>query len=61
LSDLSRVIAAGLGVGVLGYVIAGQFVTVAYYPFIWIHLSLIVSIVSISKSSINSQARKWSN
>jgi GT2 family glycosyltransferase len=27
----------------IGYVIAGQFVTVAYYPFLWMHLSLLVS------------------
>jgi putative inorganic carbon (hco3(-)) transporter len=34
-------IAAGLGMGVFGFLIAGQFVTVGYYPFLWIHLALI--------------------
>lgn len=27
----------------VGFVVAGQFVTVAYYPFLWIHLALVVS------------------
>jgi O-antigen ligase len=27
----------------LGFVVAGQFVTVAYYPFLWIHLALVVA------------------
>lgn len=40
-------IAAGLGYGLLGFVIAGQFVTVAYYPFLWIHLSLLVCLSKI--------------
>lgn len=39
---VERAIMAGLGIGVLGYLIAGQFVTVTYYPFIWIHLTFIV-------------------
>lgn len=42
-----RSIAAGLGYGVLGFVIAGQFVTVAYYPFLWISLSFIVALARI--------------
>ncbi|ARU28265.1 O-antigen ligase [Cellvibrio sp. PSBB006] len=37
-------IAAGLGYGVLGFVLAGQFVTVTYYPFLWISLAFIVSL-----------------
>lgn len=38
---LQRAWAASLGFGVLGFVIAGQFVTVTYYPFFWIHLAMI--------------------
>jgi probable O-glycosylation ligase (exosortase A-associated) len=30
----------------IGYVVAGQFVTVAYYPFLWIHASLVVCFVN---------------
>lgn len=39
--------AAGLGVGMLGFVIAGQFVTVSYYPFLWVHLAFIVVTVNV--------------
>lgn len=41
-------IAAGLGYGVLGFVFAGQFVTVAYYPFLWISLAFIVSLKNVT-------------
>lgn len=45
--DLSKVFAAGLGYGVFGYLIAGQFVTVTYYPFIWVHMGFIVALSNI--------------
>lgn len=45
--DVANPLAAGLGMGVFGYVMAGQFVTVAYYPFLWVHLGFIVSLSSI--------------
>ncbi len=38
-----RAIVAGLGMGVLGFALAGQFVTVTYYPFLWINLSFIMA------------------
>ena len=47
LSDLDKSIAAGLGYGILGFIIAGQFVTVAYYPFFWVHLAFLVSYKNI--------------
>lgn len=34
----------------IGYVVAGQFVTVTYYPFFWIHLALVVAFFSIFKT-----------
>lgn len=43
----AKAVASGLSYGVLGYVIAGQFVTVTYYPFFWVHLALIVSLLHI--------------
>lgn len=46
-NDLVRGVSAGLGMGVLGFVIAGQFVTVTYYPFIWIHLAFITAMANI--------------
>jgi O-antigen ligase len=40
-------IARGLVVSAWGFVIAGQFDTVAYYPFLWINLALMVSLANI--------------
>ena len=31
----------GMNLALLGYVVAGQFVTVTYYPFFWIHLTFV--------------------
>ena len=42
-SDRDKYVAVGLGYGVLGFLIAGQFVTVSYYPFLWVHLAFIVA------------------
>lgn len=41
-SEFFKATAAGFGIGILGFVIAGQFVTVSYYPFLWVHLAFIV-------------------
>lgn len=52
-SDVDAVyknIAVGLGYGVLGFLVAGQFVTVAYYPFLWVHLAFIVCLNGIIKT-----------
>lgn len=46
-NEVDKHIAVGLGYGVLGFLIAGQFVTVAYYPFIWVHLAFVVSLYSV--------------
>lgn len=46
---VSRAAATGLGFGVLGFLVAGQFVTVAYYPFLWVHLAFISSFAVILK------------
>ncbi len=37
----------GLSIGMLGFGIAGQFVSVAYYPFIWINSAMIVACISV--------------
>jgi len=50
LDPLWRATAAGLGYGVFGFLIAGQFVTVTYYPFLWIHLAFIVSLDAVIRS-----------
>lgn len=43
--------ARALTVTTWGFVIAGQFNTVAYYPFLWINLALTVSLANIVKRS----------
>ena len=45
-----KAIAAGLGFGLVGFVTAGQFVTVTYYPFFWVHLAFLVSLGNIKRS-----------
>lgn len=39
MSDLPR----AFNVSIVGFLIAGQFVTVGYYPFMWIHLAFVAS------------------
>lgn len=51
--ELPKVYAAGLGYGVLGYLIAGQFVTVTYYPFFWVHMAFIVALSNIYTNKRN--------
>ena len=36
-------LAKGMNLALIGYIVAGQFVTVAYYPFFWIHLALVTA------------------
>jgi len=45
LSNMSK----GMNLALLGYIIAGQFVSVVYYPFFWIHLVLVVAMVTYYK------------
>lgn len=40
-------VAKGLAIALWGFIIAGQFVTVTYYPFLWINLALTVSLHNI--------------
>lgn len=49
--SLFRSIAAGIGMGVFGFLVAGQFVTVSYYPFLWVHLAFIVCLTKITRVS----------
>lgn len=49
-------VAKGLAVATLGFVIAGQFNTVTYYPFLWINLALTVSLVNIVRRATGYQA-----
>jgi putative inorganic carbon (hco3(-)) transporter len=48
--------ARGLTVTAWGFVIAGQFNTVAYYPFLWMNLALTVSLANIVRRSAEARA-----
>jgi O-antigen ligase len=39
-------ISKGLAVGFLGFIIAGQFVSVVYYPYMWIHLAMCAALLN---------------
>lgn len=43
-------LAKGFLVALWSFVIAGQFVTVTYYPFFWINLALVISLRNIARS-----------
>lgn len=45
-------VAKGLEIATWGFVIAGQFNTVAYYPFLWINLALTVSLGNVVKRAV---------
>ncbi|VAW54768.1 hypothetical protein MNBD_GAMMA06-589 [hydrothermal vent metagenome] len=40
----------GFSMGLVGYLVAGTFVTVFYYPFFWVQIALIVAMHSITKN-----------
>ena len=44
-----KVFMKGLSLSILGYAVAGQFVSVAYYPFLWVGVSLVVSCAVVMK------------
>ncbi len=49
-------VARALVITTWGFVIAGQFNTVAYYPFLWINLALTVSLANVVKRSAEQRA-----
>lgn len=53
--DVFSACANGLGYGIIGFVIAGQFVTVAYYPFLWIGLAFLAALHNIFEKEKNSR------
>ncbi|MHA7808366.1 MAG: O-antigen ligase family protein [Marinobacter adhaerens] len=42
----------------VGFLVAGQFVTVTYYPFLWIHLAFVVALNNVLNSSRKDQINK---
>src|SRR6185437_3450323 len=45
-------VARGLVITTWGFVIAGQFNTVSYYPFLWINLALTVSLANVVRRAV---------
>lgn len=45
--DIFRYVGVGLGYGLIGFAVAGQFVTVAYYPFLWIGVAFIAALNNV--------------
>jgi len=45
-------IARCFNISLLGFLVAGQFVTVTYYPFLWIHLALVVSLINSNRDCL---------
>ena len=41
---------SGICIGFIGFIIAGQFVSVVYYPFMWVQLALAVALMNLSKA-----------
>src|SRR5690606_24770705 len=51
-------LAHALNIALLGYLVAGQFVTVVYYPFFWINLALSISLHSITHTKSGHEKQK---
>lgn len=49
-NHVNLLLSKGMDSALIGFLIAGQFVTVGYYPFMWIHLALVVSFRNIVTS-----------
>lgn len=47
----------GFSAGLWGFLVAGQFISAAFYPFIWIQLALIMSLKNITDRSISKEKR----
>lgn len=50
-NKLHYMMAYGLDAGMVGYLVAGQFVTVFYYPFSWIQFAMIATLYSVTRGS----------
>ena len=46
LNDWRIPISKGLAVGFLGFLVSGQFVSIVYYPYMWIHLALCCALLN---------------
>ena len=54
--EFATSVARGLTLATWGFVIAGQFNTVSYYPFLWINLALTVALANVVRRAIEQGA-----
>ncbi len=45
-------LAYGLDAGLIGYLVAGSFVTVLYYPFFWVQIAMIIMLSNIANKKV---------
>jgi O-antigen ligase len=45
-------VAKGLVIALWGYIIAGQFVTITYYPFFWVNLAMSVALLNVVRRDL---------
>lgn len=48
----------GLDLALIGFIIAGQFVSVVYYPFLWMNLALTVCLLNVVKQKVSRENLK---
>jgi len=48
LDSFEYTISKGLDLALWGFIVAGQFVSVAYYPYLWIHMAMVVCLHRIT-------------
>ncbi len=54
-------LAHALDAGLIGFLIAGTFVTVLYYPFFWVQITMIVMLNTVTKRSFQKHQENGSN
>jgi len=47
----------GLDAGLIGYLVAGSFVTVLYYPFFWMQISIIIALYNVTQNSMKEHSK----
>lgn len=49
--SLLNLVAGSAAYSIIGFLIGGQFVSVAYYPFLWIHLAIVSCVYNIARAN----------
>ena len=51
-------LAYGLDAGMIGFLIAGSFVTVLFYPFFWVQLTMIVMVNNVARQGLPKKTKR---